>query len=268
MHNIIIGIYRTIFSRKCFEKFNKLIFFCGLSGLGILNYENDLVSGERNFLEKFLKNKINPTILDVGANQGNYAKTIFTINSGSRVIAFEPHPATYKILQANLSDYQTDSLELVNAAVGHENGHIELFDYADRDGSTHASIFRNVIEVIHQKASTVHRVPMINLDHFCGVKDISRIDLLKIDTEGNELMVLRGFENYLREGLIEVIHFEFNEMNLASRVFFRDFWDKLDGYSLFRLLPNGMLPIRKYSPITCEIFAYQNIVAMRNSEKS
>jgi hypothetical protein len=99
------------------------------------------------------------------------------------------------------------------------------------------------------------------LGEFLSSAGIDRVQLLKIDTEGNELSVLKGVESYIASKKIDVIHFEFNEMNVSSRVFFRDFWKMLQGYDVYRLLPRGMVKIDSYNPLYCEIFAYQNIVA-------
>ena len=74
--------------------------------------------------------------------------------------------------------------------------------------------------------------------------------------------VLRGITEFIQSGKIGAIHFELNEMNVSSRTFFRDFWDILPNYVFYRLLPTGMVKIERYSPLFCEIFAYQNIVAI------
>lgn len=50
-------------------------------------------------------------------------------------------------------------------------------------------------------------------------------------------------------------------MNVASRVFFRDFIEHLPNYELYRLLPDGDVKITRYVPHQCELFAYQNIIA-------
>lgn len=108
---------------------------------------------------------------------------------------------------------------------------------------------------------------VITLDEFCSERGIDKIDLLKIDTEGNELSCLLGAKELLERGAIGAIHFEFNEMNAVSHATFKDFWDLLDGYDFARLLPGGrLLPITKYSPLQCEIYAYQNIVAVRRNK--
>jgi hypothetical protein len=78
--------------------------------------------------------------------------------------------------------------------------------------------------------------------------------------------VLHGAEGLLKTGRIKIIQFEFNEMNLVSRVFMRDFVELLQDYKFFRLLPSGMLSL-SYTPLTSELFAYQNIIAISRAAK-
>ncbi|MGC8765416.1 MAG: FkbM family methyltransferase [Brevinematia bacterium] len=131
-----------------------------------------------------------------------------------------------------------------------------------RTGSSLASIYSEVIETIHRSKAIEHTIDIITLDDVVKKNNIDKIDLLKIDTEGNELECLKGFENFIRQGKVNVIHFEFNEMNVISRVFFKDFWDFLPNYNFYRMLPSGLLRIKEYEPTYCEIFAYQNIVCI------
>lgn len=135
------------------------------------------------------------------------------------------------------------------------------------DGSSHASLYREVIEEIHHKKygkAIAYDVNVLTLDDFCSEHEISKIDLLKIDTEGNELKSLIGARQLLYENRIKAIQFEFNEMNLCSKSTFKDFWDLLENFYFYRLLPGGqLLPITKYIPYFCEIYAYQNIIAIR-----
>lgn len=116
-----------------------------------------------------------------------------------------------------------------------------------------------------KKKSTEHVVPVVSLDNFAKNNGVDYVYLLKIDVEGNELSVLKGMEEYIQQGKVKIIQFEFNEMNVSSRSYFRDFWELLPNYRFYRLLPSGMVEIKEYSPVTCEIFAYQNIVAILNS---
>lgn len=256
--NMLLKVYRTLFARPAFLKLNRLLYRASLSGLGVLNYENGRVSGEICFLSKLLKGRSGCVVFDVGANVGNYARMVLDICPQARIYAFEPHPQTFAALKENLP---IANVVAVNAAVGERSGEVLLFDYAEKDGSSHASIYRDVIENIHSAKSTQHETTIIELESFARSEGVERIDLLKIDVEGNEYNVLKGVLGYLQAGRIRAIHFEFNEMNVSSRTYFRDFWEILSNYDIYRLLPHGMVKISEYEPVYCEVFAYQNIVA-------
>ena len=259
MTNAIVKFYRIVFARELFYRLNKLIYRCSLSGLGILNYEPDKASGEINFLNNLLKNRLGGVVIDVGANVGDYSRLVLEINKSVTVYAFEPNPKTFAKLTASI---RIKNFNPINAAVSNTEGFLSLYDYESKEGSGHASLYREVIENIHHSKAVEHKVRVCSLDEFVKSKNIQKIDLLKIDTEGNELNVLKGVSELIRAAKIDAIHFEFNEMNVCSRTFFKDFWDMLPRYDFYRLLPLGMVNIERYSPFFCEIFAYQNIVAI------
>lgn len=148
-----------------------------------------------------------------------------------------------------------------NYGVGCLKENLKLYDYENADGSEHASLYKDVIEVIHDGRAAEHDVKIVTLNDFANEYHVDRVLLLKIDAEGHELAVLKGFESYLREGRIDLIHFEFNKLNVVSKVFFKDFWDLLPNYDLYRMVRDGLVHLKNYDPVYCEIFAYQNIVA-------
>lgn len=249
--------YSRLFCRKSFYKAHFFIYKISLRGMGVLNFEKN-INGEYFFVKKFFKSSKCPTIFDIGANIGQYAEKVKEINPTSKIYSFEPHPVTYNRLQMSAQQYNYNTFQI---ALGEKNGTILFYDYKDNTGSEHASVYKEVIEEIHGKISSQIFVPMMTLDLFCGEHAIENIDLLKIDVEGNELRVLEGAQNLINQNKISVIVFEFNEMNLISRVFLRDFFNILPNYNFFRLLPDGLVAI-EYNPLQ-EIFAYQNIVALR-----
>lgn len=259
---VILKIYTILFARPWFYGLNKLLYRCSLRGLGLLNYASDDVSGESSFLDRYLKGKTDVVVLDVGANIGGYCRAVAKACPQSRIWAFEPHPGTYEQLCANVRGL---GVKCANVAVGANEGQVELYDYAQGSGSSHASLYRDVIEEAHGSRSFAQKVFMISLSLFLAENRIDRVSLLKIDTEGNEFSVLAGAKKYIEEGRIEAIQFEFNGMNVYSRTFFRDFWMLLSNYEFFRLLPNSMIRIDKYTPLYCEIYAYQNVVAILKS---
>lgn len=258
MSGYIFSAYRIIFGRMFFARLNKLVHATTLKALGIFNYESDEVSGEAHFVRHEISKIESGVVFDVGANIGRYSEMLRKSNGRIEIYCFEPHPKNFKLLKAKESAL---NLKAFQYGVGSLPSVMKLYDYADGDGSSHASLYKGVIEEIHGKTSVVHDVNVISLSDFSAERRIDRIALLKIDTEGHEFEVLKGFESYIKSGKIDIIHFEFNEMNVASRVFFKDFWDFLPNYNFFRMLPGELLPIKTYNPLQCEIFAYQNIVA-------
>jgi hypothetical protein len=75
------------------------------------------------------------------------------------------------------------------------------------------------------------------------------------------LNVLKGAQKLIESKSINIIAFEFNMMNIVKRVFLKDFINILPGYSFYRLLQDGLIPL-SYNNLQ-EIFAYQNIIAIR-----
>lgn len=260
--NITSKLYKKIFIRKNFYFLNKFLYKLSLNGIGVLNYQNNKISGEEHFLNKFLlKNKGQKIIFDIGANIGNYSKMIKQISLNTKLYSFEPHPKTFLTLKGVASK---NNFLAFNFGFGNKEEQTKIYDYADNDGSSHASLYSKVITDIHKGKATEHEITITKIDTFVKKYKINKIDLLKIDTEGNELDILKGAKDALKNNLIDVIQFEFTQLNTISRVFLKDFYDLLKNFTFYRMLPDGILPLGEYNPVFCEIFAYQNIIAIKD----
>ena len=55
-------------------------------------------------------------------------------------------------------------------------------------------------------------VKCTTIDLFCAERKIKKIDVLKIDTEGFDLEVLKGADAMLKRGVISFVYFEFNDI--------------------------------------------------------
>jgi FkbM family methyltransferase len=215
MYQFILKIYRWVFARPRFRKVNLALFHMSLRGLGILNYKNDRVSGEKYFIEKVLpvvlKNN-SPVFFDIGANIGNYSALLLNRFPSATIYAFEPHPITYNQLVELKESISSKNLRIHNVAFGNNRGELTLYDRGDYNGSTHASLHREVFSEIHKiDIGASYVVKIEQLDVFVENERLNYIDFLKIDTEGNEFAILQGASKLLQDKKIGCIQFEFNE---------------------------------------------------------
>jgi FkbM family methyltransferase len=235
-------------------------FFAALKRVGVLNWETAAASGEERFLRAYLQRWPGALILDVGANTGQFAAAARAEGAAAVIHSFEPHPVAFAQLAERAAGLNVTAEQL---ALGDQDGEIEIFDYADETGSQHASLYREVIEGVHRRPAAGVPVRIAKLDTLARERGITQVGLLKIDTEGHELAVLRGAAGLIAARAIDVIQFEFNEMNVVSRVFMKDFFDLLPDYRIFRLLSDGAIPFDSYDARFMEVFAFQNIACVR-----
>ncbi len=95
-------------------------------------------------------------VVDCGANEGHITHRL--LKTGAHVIAFEPHPAAFAVLQARYKDHP--KVELYNQAVGPEEKRIRLFCHVDGgmdtvEGSTGTSIYAQKENVSKDKTVEV-----------------------------------------------------------------------------------------------------------------
>lgn len=111
--------------------------------------------------------------------------------------------------------------------------------------------------------SRVVTVEVNSLDLFCKRNNITYIDFLKIDTEGEEFKVLTGGYNLLKNNSIYAIQFEYGGCYVDSKTTLKEVYNLLSGlgYSLFRIIPEGLIKILKWRD-ELENFRYSNYLAV------
>jgi FkbM family methyltransferase len=262
----IVDIYRRIMCRRSLYRVNKALYLLSLNGIGIGNWKTPEISGEYDFLKKFCASCDRPIVVDVGANVGKYSDLVRRFNADATIYAFEPHPETFKGLARAA---EAGRYTAINKACSDLSGKALLFDHeAEPEGTEHASLVAAVIEDVHDARAASVEVDVTTIDEFVKERSIDRIHLLKIDVEGHEKKVLEGAAESIRGGMVDLIHFEFTEASMVSRVFLKDFLHLLPDYDLNRMLPDGLAPLGPYFPPIYEIFAYQNIVAIKRGMNS
>jgi FkbM family methyltransferase len=234
-----------------------VMYLCGRA-LGLHNYVSPYISGESRSIELATSSSAAPLVFDIGANEGDWLAEVLSRSPAAKVHAFEPQETLAQRVAARFPSVAVNMM-----AMGEVRGELALCDYADHPGSQHASLIKGVIDGIHQGATRYVKVPVGTVDDYCAERGIERINLLKIDVEGFELKVLLGASRMLSEKRIDVIQFEFNEMNVIGRSFMNDFFACLaDTHRLYRLLPHGLMPLRQGGHWINEQFTFQNVVAL------
>jgi FkbM family methyltransferase len=126
-------------------------------------------------------------VLDVGAYMGYYALLAAVGHPERRVYAFEPVPASFARLTANLGANGLANVRAVHAAVGETEGEVPLYVPGGVWLPSHSSTRAGF-----RAAERVQMVPAVRLDAFVEREGVGPVDLIKIDTEGTEDEVLRG----------------------------------------------------------------------------
>lgn len=250
------------------KSFNLDLFTISLNQIGILNYKNEIESGEFSFLNSYLISKLsqvqNPVLFDVGANIGKYSKSLFKAFPNANIYTFEPNPNAYLLAENNIQKFNTKNIKLFPLGFSSTEESKMITVYESQTSSSHGSLHSEVLtEFHHSNLNSQISANFTTLDSFCINNQIDHIDLLKIDTEGHELEVLKGAKQLIQSNKIKYIQFEFGECHVYSKVFLRDFYHMLVNYSFYRLLPDKLMPLGEHSP-NHEIFRFQNIIAVRN----
>lgn len=257
-------VWLAFFARPSLARLNYYIMNLFQKSLGINNYQSDKISGEIYWANYLLKNYSVELIFDIGAHKGDYSRIFRSLGYHGEILLFEPHPETYERLITRDGVFEND--RHFNIGFSNTNGLQLMFDYNKEGGSPHASLYSGVITDLHRGETKSVGVMLHTVDEFAKEQKIENISLLKIDTEGNEFKILQGAKQLIEDDKIDIIQFEFGEMNVVSRCFFKDFYDLLNPkYKLYRLLPNSLLPIVEYNARQHEIFIFQNVVAIHRA---
>lgn len=127
-------------------------------------------------------------VVDVGANEGQFA---LRLDSEVSVRAFCIEPGSSAATRLNAAISPHDDWKLLRAAVTDVAGDASFFVSQSDIGS---SLLRPLAGQTSRWAQTVgvETVPTVRLDDLAESEGWSRIDLLKVDTQGADLSVLQS----------------------------------------------------------------------------
>lgn len=191
--------------------------------------------------------------LDVGTNIGYYSILGAKFNPDLEVIAFEPSEGAMIYACENIKINGLEkNIKIEPFALSNEAGELDFFNVTNPkfptiynlSGEHNLTASKDKIKYTKVKASG------IMLDTYLNTNKISKVNLVKIDTEGSEYLILRGAKKMLQEHrpivicetLFNVIERELEDIMLENNYEFynhtRDGLVKVD--SIIREIDNGV----------------------------
>ncbi len=205
---------------------------------------NDMLSNGESSLQRWiLELSASGTcvhVLDVGANTGSWSEGM--LGAARRegrlddldLHAFEPSSYTYGRLSESLAGQR---VSLHHTALGDRSGTATLHLVSPAAGTN------SLYEASGTPGgTTTEEVATTTLDAFVSGAGLAHLTLVKIDTEGHDLAVLRGARSLFAEQRISVAQFEYNSRWIYPRFFLRDVFRFLEpfGYRIGKLTPEGV----------------------------
>jgi FkbM family methyltransferase len=203
-----------------------------------MGFEIRNISRDREFHEKqkwsFLKDMHIKTILDIGANEGQFAEEIYDIFPDANIYSFEPLTKIYEKLVEKFK--LKNRLHTYNIGLGEEDGSKTFYLSSAtasssllKMGKLHKNLFP------HSSSITEQSVTIKRLDHVEGIQLQDNL-MIKIDVQGTEdKVILGGLETFKRAKVI------ITEVSYATlyedQPLFKDIFSLLDTLN-FRYLGN------------------------------
>ena len=164
----------------------------------------------------------NPIIFDVGGNEGESIDFFLNLFENSTIYSFEPEKKSYPRLLKKYGENKT--INLFNLALGDKKEELKLKINIKSSTSTFSKIntqskYYNIKSSILNPSKNgtflgEEKSQVEKIDNFSNEKKINTIHILKIDTEGFELNVIKGAKNTLQKTKIIIIEFQLNDMYL------------------------------------------------------
>jgi FkbM family methyltransferase len=212
------------------------------------------VNGEGRLIRLLARPDVK-TIVDVGANHGDWSLAVKKYLPDARIHAFEASPATFRETQKALARYP--DIKINNVGLYDRPGQMTFYHSAENDGRS------SLIQESVPAGATKLTVDVTTLDDYATAQGLTGIDLLKIDTEGAEYAILEGARGLMSKGAIKVVQFEYGFVSVDTGRLLKSYYELLTahGFVLGKMYPTS-IDFRDYDR-TMENFIGPNFVAVR-----
>lgn len=219
-------------------------------------------NGELRVLDVLAKHAQVRTVFDVGANVGEYSVAAAQAFPEAAIYSFEPVKETFDRLATRLAGFPRAAA--FNFGLSDRD---EAVDFSVQPGDlTNSTSHPTLSKMLNPDAARITvRCQLRNSGAAAGEIGVPCIDLLKIDTEGNDWFVLNGFADWLAEGRIKTIQFEYGLTCISTRRLLLDHYALLTkhGYRVGKIFPK-FVDFRDYNPLD-EDFIGPNFLAVHET---
>lgn len=151
--------------------------------------------------------KAAPVIFDVGASEGSTVSKYKALYPAAVIHAFEPQPDSFQKLRVSVSSMK--GIHCSNVALSDRQGRDAFYKTSGYAASSLLAPVRTGSFIDdHTGLAERYEVELEKLDDYAASRNIVNIDILKMDTQGNELNILKGAERLLKRGAISLIYTE------------------------------------------------------------
>lgn len=168
-------------------------------------------------LSFLLEGKREPIVFDVGANDGETTQDFLRVFPAARVVAFEPYAKCCAELEEKFRG--RPNVRVQNVALGAARGSSLLHLYSGNRMNSLLALDEDPANPMRQgfTATGTAEVRLEALDAFCADHGFTYVDVLKIDTQGYDLQVLKGAAKLLQARRIRTVLLEANFVPMYQR---------------------------------------------------
>lgn len=152
----------------------------------------------------------NPVFIDIGANIGLISLYVNSKIPAVKIYDFEPGLNQRELLNMTVKNNLIKNINVYDAALGDMVGKVTFHIHNAKDAA-----LDGLKDTKRRGNTKAVEVPMITLDSWWISENKIKVSIIKIDTEGAELLILRGAENCIKENK-PVIFLEIEPMNLKA----------------------------------------------------
>lgn len=158
------------------------------------------------------------TVIDIGANNGDFAAFLSRYLGAERTIAFEPLPSCRALLEAKAGDIR--GLVVHPVALSDVEGEETFYEnsYGPSSSLLHVGEIHKA-EFPHTRGETATRVRVARLDDLVDPAGLPRNLMVKMDVQGMELRALAGGQRVFRAAQCVLVEMSFEEMYEGQPLF-------------------------------------------------